>query len=228
MRPKLSVVLPTKDEEGVFDTIDSLRKRFGKDIELIVVDKSGPEFRERVRKTGVKLLVQKSRGVENAMIQGLSSARGDIIVSLDADGTHDISGISDGIRLIRQGKADLVLGNRLDGVEEGAMTAYLRFGNAMLSHIYNVFYRQHIHDLLTGLLVMRRSSFEKVKDRRPFEMPIAFCQIELARDGCKIEEVPIKYYKRKYGASRLTKSKFFYGFSTAWRIVRRSMDRVDR
>jgi CHASE2 domain-containing sensor protein len=49
--------------------------------------------------------------------------------------------------------------------------------------------------------------------------------IELARrKGYRIVEVPIKYYPRAYGRSKLTKSKLFYGANVVSHIVRLARD----
>ncbi len=222
MQPELSVILPTKDEEAVFETIGELRKLFGEDAEIIVVDKSNPEFHNKLKKTKVKLFLQRDNGVENAMIFGVKQSHGAVVVSLDADGTHDISGILKGMDLIKHGKAGLVIGNRMDGIQPGAMSAYLKLGNLMVSAIYNIMLRQHVHDVLSGLLIMDRKAVDKVKDIRTFEMPILFFQIEIAKAGFRVVEVPIKYYKRKYGESKLSRFKIVYGFKAAHRIISRA------
>ncbi len=222
MKPEISVVLPTKDEEGVFHVISKLRKAFGNKVEIIIVDKSGKEYHKRLGRTGATVVWQKDRGVENAIIEGMKHTHAGILATIDADDTHDTSGIVDGYRLIKRGKADLVLGDRTAGIEPGAMSGYLRFGNSALSVIYDLFYKQRTHDVLTGLQVMKREVYERVKDNRFFKKEILFFQIEAARNGYRIADVPIKYYVRRYGESKLTKSKFLYGFSTAWHILKRS------
>ncbi len=215
MKPSISVVLPTKEERAAFETISNLRKLLPVGLEIIVVDKSDNEFFLKIKKTGVRAFKQHSKGVENAMIEGLRKATGEVIVSLDADGTHGLEGIKRGMAMINRGEADLVLGNRMDGLDPGSMGGYLKFGNTALSFIYNIIYGQHVHDLLTGMLIMDREALDAVKNVQPGGNPIAFFQVQIAKRGFKVEEVPIKYHKRRYGNSRLTKSKFMYGLSTA-------------
>ena len=93
--PKISIVLPTIEEESVFKLIEDLRKELGKDIEIVIVDKSRCVPQE-AKQTGALVIMQKDSGVENAIMQGLRSAHGEILASIDADGTHDISGIFEG------------------------------------------------------------------------------------------------------------------------------------
>ncbi|MCL4379578.1 MAG: glycosyltransferase family 2 protein [Candidatus Marsarchaeota archaeon] len=220
MRPRISVVLPTKEEEGAFSTIASLKRMFPSGLEIIVIDKSSKQFFSRIKRTGVRVFRQRSSGVENAMIEGLRKASGSVIASVDADGTHELSGITRGIKLIEAGQADLVLGNRMDGLERGSMSGYLRFGNAALSSIFNLLYGQDIHDVLTGMLIMDRKALDAVKRINPEGSPIAFFQVQIARRGFRLGEVRIRYSKRRYGKSRLAKSKFLYGISTALYMIK--------
>jgi glycosyltransferase involved in cell wall biosynthesis len=222
MKPEVSIVLPTKEEEGVFSVIKELRELFGSKAEIIVVDKSSSAYRSKVKKTGVKVIPQRDIGVENGILEGLRYASADILATIDADGTHELAGIKRGVQLVKQGKADYVLGNRMGNIDSGAMSAYLRFGNSCLSMIYNVFYKQNIHDVLTGMQVMSRKAYEEVKNIRPFKIQIVFFQTEVARLGYKVHEVPIRYTERKLGVSKLAKSKLMYGFKTADHIIRRS------
>ena len=224
MHYRISVVIPTIEEESVFKLVKDLKRAFGKGIEIIIVDKSSDGYYELLRSTGATIIRQRDRGVENAIMQGMKKASGDTIASIDADGTHDISGIIDGLKLVESGKADLVLGNRMGSIEKGAMGPYLWTGNAALSHMFSVLYKTKVHDVLTGLFVMSRKAFEDVRDERPYRAGIAFFAIELARRGYRVKEVDIKYYKREQGRSKLTRFKFAYGVNVASHLIRQIRD----
>ena len=217
---KVSVVIPTIEEEGVFEVIDKLRSRL-KDVEIIIVDKSSEEYEKRLLAKKVNVIRQKDRGVERAVMLGLKHANGSILASIDGDGTHDINGIFEGIKLIEEGKADLVLGNRMDNIQKGAMNPYIKFGNRFISMIFSKLYKTNIHDFLVGLFVMRREAYEAIKHIEPYRAGQAgVFAIELAKRGYKIAEVPINYYPRKSGESKLTKSKFFYGVNVVGQMIR--------
>ncbi len=221
---KISVILPTIEEESAFKVIDELRAKLGKDVEIIIVDKSGDAYFNKLKKTGATVIRQQDSGVEKAIMEGLRAAHGSILASTDADGTHGLEGITEGIKLISSGKADLVLGNRLGNLEPGSMSAYLRFGNSLLSWLFSVLYHSRVHDVLTGLFVVRRSAFDSIRDIEPYRAGISFFAIELARAGYKVREVDIRYYKRAYGKSKLTRSKLAYGVNVASHLIRQIRD----
>ncbi|MDE1860766.1 MAG: glycosyltransferase [Candidatus Micrarchaeota archaeon] len=224
MTPEVSVVIPTIEEESIFEVIEGIRKLIGNNVEIIIVDKSSDAYFHRLEKTNATVLRQKDKGVENAIMLGLRHAHGKIIASIDADGTHDVSGIPEGIKLVKNGSADLVLGSRLSNLEEGSMSFYLKFGNSLISWLFRRAYKAKVHDVLTGLFVMSRKAFDDIRDVEPYRAGIAFFAIELARKGYKIKEVNIAYYKRAHGESKLTKSKFAYGVNVSSHIIRQIRD----
>ncbi len=224
MHPKVSVVIPTVEEKSVFLLVKQIRKLLGKGTEIIIVDKSSDAYFRKLKATGAKVIRQRGRGVENAIIIGLREAKGEYLASIDADGTHDPQGLVTGLRMAERGEADMVLGNRMSGLSHGSMQFYIRFGNWILSWLFSSLYHTKIHDVLTGLFVMKREAFEEIRKIEPYRAGIAFFAIELARRGYSVKETGIKYYVRKYGESKLTKSKFAYGFNVASHIVRQIRD----
>jgi glycosyltransferase involved in cell wall biosynthesis len=224
MNGKVSLIIPTIEEERIFDLIRKVRSALGKNIEIIIVDKSSNAYYNRLKKTGAKVLRQTDKGVENAIMFGLRNAKGNILASIDADGTHDIEGLVKGIKMIKNNDADLVLGNRLSNLEKGSMTLYLKLGNSILSWLYARLYKNKIHDVLTGLFVMNRRAFDRIHNIEPYRAGIAFFAIELAKRNFRIKEVNIKYYRRREGQSKLAKSKFAYGFGVASHLIRQIRD----
>ena len=215
-RHTVSVVIPNMGEESLFGIIRDVRRLLGAGTEIIVVDKSSEEFYRRLVKTGVKVVRQRDRGVTQAIMQGMRIAKGDILASIDGDGTHDPEGLPRAVGLVEAGRYDFVLGNRLAALQEGSMGPYLLFGNSALSAIFDALYGTRLHDITTGLFVMRREVFEKMQYMEPYSTGTAFFIAEAAKNGYKIGEVGIKYYERQEGQSKLAKSKLFWGLRAAW------------
>lgn len=220
-QPKVSVIMPTIEEESLFTLIKDIRKTFGSSAEIIVVDKSSNAYFNRVKKTGVKVIRQRDSGVENAIMLGLRHARGRFLASIDADGTHEFDGIRKGLAMAQRNEADMVLGNRMSGLSEGSMSDYVLKGNILLTNLFNMRYGTRIHDVLTGLFVMKASAFNEIRNVRPYRAGIAFFVIELAKRGYRIGEVDIKYYIRAEGVSKLARSKLAYGIGVASHILLR-------
>ena len=221
MADRLSLILPNIEEEGIFKIISDSRRMFGDGLEIIVVDRSSPEFVRRLRSTGVRIIRQEGRGVENAVMIGLRAATGDVLMSTDADDTHETAGLKAAATLVQEGRADFVLGNRTKGLQKGSMSLYLRFGNGALSLLFSILYMTRVHDVLTGLFAMDRKAFDSIKDVKPYSIGIGFFGAEIAKRGFTIREINIKYYVRKQGASKLARSKLLWGMRTALLMVRK-------
>ena len=72
------------------------------------------------------------RGYGQAYLTGFAAAKGDYIVMIDADLTYDFEEIPRFVRELDRG-AELVMGNRMQSIEPGAMSAICRIGNPILT-----------------------------------------------------------------------------------------------
>ena len=85
----ISVIIPTYNEESVIlDCLTSLAKQTYKDYEIIVVDDGSTDKTLEIVKN-VKILQQKHLGPGAGRNLGAKSAKGDILVFVDADMTFD-------------------------------------------------------------------------------------------------------------------------------------------
>jgi glycosyltransferase involved in cell wall biosynthesis len=86
--PRFSIVIPCLNEAGYLtDALLSLRKQdFDGDYEVIVVDNNcTDETASIARALGARVVVEPVAGVCNARQRGTEAARGEIVVSADAD-----------------------------------------------------------------------------------------------------------------------------------------------
>ncbi len=75
---------------------------------------------------------------------------------VDADLTYDFREIPSFVRELDDG-AELVVGNRMSGVQPGAMPWLSRVGNPVLSGFLNALHRTNIGDAHCGMRALRRS-----------------------------------------------------------------------
>ncbi len=222
--PKLSIIVPTKNEPTARKSILMLRKAFGSNTEIIVVDKSNAAYRKKLLDTDAIILKQETDGYENALMEGFQKASGDVISTLDPDGTYSINDFKNVVAEISKGKADFVCGNRLDHPAAGAMTLSISLGNRFLTGLFNILYRKKIHDALSGSFAMTKKAFDSIREEEPYRAGTMFFEIELARRGYRIAEVPISYVPRKGSTSRITRAKPIYGLNIASHSIRYARD----
>lgn len=125
MHPELSVVIPMYDEEPVLPLlVERLRPvldGLGTAYEVVAVDDGSrdqtPVLLQRYRREWPELRVLRLRanaGHQAAISAGLSAARGDWLVTLDADLQDPPELITQMISLAREGEVDVVYGVRTD------------------------------------------------------------------------------------------------------------------
>ena len=131
----------------------------------------------------------------------------------DADDTYDFTELG---RFVAEldGGAELVIGNRMENIEPGAMPWLHRYvGNPILTGILNLFFRTGVHDAHCGMRAFRRDLLPKL-DLRTTGMEFASeWVIRASKLGLEIREIPISYHPRK-GESKLS------SFSDGWRHLR--------
>jgi len=86
-QPFFSVVIPAFNEEKfISKTIESLFRQDFKNFEIIIVDNNSTDrTAEIAKKFGTTLIFEKNQGISFARQKGFSAAKGEIIVSTDAD-----------------------------------------------------------------------------------------------------------------------------------------------
>ena len=221
----LSVILPTMNEEHAPSIIRQVYSALGRDTEVIVIDKSTPEMRRPLEETGAKVVIQKTKGYENALMEGFRMANGDIIASIDPDGTYAVEDLK---RVVNELKNDeefaFIAGSRLERLPKDAMTPTIRFGNWFLKSMFNILYRSRMGDVMNGIFAMRKDAFDTIRYMDAYRAGTPFFEIELVRRGFKIRSIPISYKPRSGSKSKISKAKPFYGVTIAYHAVRYARD----
>ena len=192
----LSVIIPTINEEKSIGTVIRNIKKHLKNIrhEIIVVDTDSKDRTVNMaRSLGAKVVEEPRRGYGRAYKTGFMHAKGDIIVTLDADSTYPIESVMTLVSVLEKENADFVSGlrERSDG-----MSLMHRFGNWVITTWINLLFFTRFVDSQSGMWVLRRGFLKKMilkNDRWPFSGEI---KIEAWKKG-KFLEVPIKYNVRQ-------------------------------
>lgn len=108
-----------------------------------------------------EVLVQKEKGFLNAVLCGLNRAKGDVIVIIDSDGSHNPAYLPKMIRMLDN--ADIVLGSRyIEGAESGDVFLR-RFLSRMYCLVGRSMLRIKVADIMSGFIVMKRGVLGKVR-----------------------------------------------------------------
>src|SRR4051812_11995061 len=130
--------------------------------EVIVVDNgSDDDSAALARAAGATVIDEPRRGYGQAYLTGFANASGDYIVMIDADLTYDFEEIPHFVQKLDDG-AQLVMGNRMQNIQPGAMSWVSRLGNPLLSGFLNLLYRTPIGDAHCGMRAIRRDALNEL------------------------------------------------------------------
>lgn len=86
MAPKISVVVPTMNEEKYLTPcLESIKAQTFTDYEVVAIDKSHDSTPQLCEKYGWRVVKQKGKGIANARQEGFDATTGEIIATTDAD-----------------------------------------------------------------------------------------------------------------------------------------------
>ena len=110
----VTVVIPTKNEEGLIAEIIEAARPHADEI-LVVDGHSTDRTREIASEMGARVVLDAGRGKGEALRRSFVEARHEILVFIDADGSHEPKDIPRLVEPILRGEAELVIASRTRG-----------------------------------------------------------------------------------------------------------------
>lgn len=220
----VSIIIPAKDEEEslpyVLAELLSLKRILAKQytVEIIVVDDHSADATAQISKQkGISVIPNSSpSGKGHALRTGFSHARGDYIVTMDADYSHEVNDIPLFIQKLEEG-AGLVIGSRIMGGTD-EHTRIRAFGNEILTFCVNAFLGANLTDALNGYKAFCKDIVKNVGyTSADFEIEIELIAKTL-RKHFPVVEIPSHERARMGGVSK--SSVFTHGKKFFLRIVR--------
>ena len=150
---------------------------------------------------------RRNYGKSAALYEGFAAAKGDIVITMDADLQDSPEEIPEMVRMIREEGYDLVSGWKQHR-KDNALTKNLP------SKLYNWTARKvtgiKLHDMNCGLKAYRAEVVKNIEVYGEMHRYIPY----LAKNAGfgKIGEKPVHHQKRKYGVSKFGLDRFVHGF----------------
>ena len=215
----ITLVIPAKNEEGGIAEIIDLSKNLVD--EIIVIDgHSNDRTRELALSHGAKVFLDNKKGKGDAYKVGIKQATKDLIVFIDADGSHDPGQIPALVEPLMKDEADFVIGSRFKGGSDewkGDLNTYIRaIGGGFLVLMINFIWKSGLTECLNGFRAIKRNSALQL-DLKADDFDIEqHMVVQCLKKKLRVKEVASHEYERKWGASKLPTYKKAYLFF--WRL----------
>lgn len=188
--------------------LELLERRYGR-LEVILVDDGSTDGTLAALRTGlgadprVRVIPhERNQGLGAALRTGFQAARGEILVTTDADGTYDFGEIL-GLMALLQPGVDVVTASPYH--PEGAVAgvpAYRLVLSQGASFIYRALLDPSVYCYTAMFRAYRRRVIESVRFQSPGYLSMAEILSEALLQGFKVVEFPTVLTVRKYGQSK--------------------------
>lgn len=218
----VSYVIPVKDEEEsleeLYSRIRSVSENLSIPFEIIFIDDGSSDKSFFVLKSisekdnRVKIIrFRRNFGKASALSAGFEKAKGDIVITLDADLQDDPKEIPKFIRLIEEGY-DVVSGWKKERKDPISKRLPSKIFNKLTSFLTGV----DIHDFNCGFKAYRR---EVVENLEIYGELYRYIPALAQAKGFKVGEVIVEHHPRRYGKSKYGWERIVKGFLDLFTVV---------
>src|SRR5215467_6433849 len=235
--PELSIVMPCLNEAETIGTCIQKAQAFLHQYEvlgeIVVADNGSTDGSQEIaRLMGARVVHVEAKGYGNALMGGITAARGRYIIMGDADESYDFLDLRRFLDKLREGH-DLVMGCRLPWgggtVKPGAMPFLHRWwGNPMFTIMARRWFGAPINDVYCGLRGFSKALYQRLNLRCTgmefatemiiksslYREKIAEVPITLHPDGRTAHPPHLKTYRDGWRTLR-----FFLMYSPRWLFV---------
>ena len=206
MSGTVTICVPTLDEADHLGTVlDGVR---GYADDLLVVDGHSTDgTREVARDHGARVLLDNGRGKGDAIRVAIEAATTDLILFIDAEGSHDCADIPRLLAPLRAGEADIVTGSRTRGGSEelsGDVEKFARMiGSDIITMSINYRFGVRMTDSQNGFRAMTVAAARDLdlsEDITTIEQEML---LKALWRGQRVVEIPTREYARVHGDSKI-------------------------
>ena len=212
---KISVVIPLLNEEEslklLYNSIKKAIAPYSLDYEIIFIDDGSTDNSLQIIKQLARydnkihyFSFRKNYGKSAALNVGFAHAKGDVVITMDADLQDDPEEIPNLLKKISEGY-DLVSGwkkVRHDPFIKRHSSKFFNWATRLVSDV-------KIHDFNCGLKAYRKEVVKNVYIHGELHR---YIPVLAGQKGFKVTEIVVKHHPRRYGKTKFGISRFFKGF----------------
>ncbi|MGI8644515.1 MAG: glycosyltransferase family 2 protein [Thermomicrobiales bacterium] len=212
-KPRLAVIIPALNEEDAIPGLvgDVMEVAAKSDLPvtvtgIYVVDNGSTDATaERARSAGAKVVEEPRRGYGRACLSGVLAAdEAEIIALMDGDRSDVPAELPLLLKPLLAGEADLVIGSRTMGSHDpGSLTIQQRFGNRLAAMLLRFLYGVRVTDIGPFRVIERKQLLDFDMREMTYGWSVEMIA-RAARNGLRVQEVPVTYRNRAGGESKVS------------------------
>ena len=212
---KISVVIPTLNEQETIASIIKGCEPYAD--EIIVIDGHSRDGTRKIAENlGVRTILDHQKGKGEALRHSVSHVAGDIIVFIDADGSHNPHDIPKLIQPIVDGRADHVSGSRLIGgsseLHGGFDECFRLMGSSFITACINWKFKVRLSESQNGFRAIKTEVIKQLDLKEDITTIEQEMIIKTLKKGFRMAEVPTHEMKRVAGYSKISLRKVWFRY----------------
>jgi dolichol-phosphate mannosyltransferase len=205
----VGVVICAKNEERTIEDIIDKASRYISIKDIFVIDGHSTDNTALLaREKGVSVLTDSKKGKGSAVRMAINKIEREILIFLDADGSHRPEEIPSFIEpFLGDRSITLIIGSRFKGGSEELgenLFEKIRFtGNKISTFILNKIWSTNLTDIQNGFRAVKRQEIQKYNLTENSFVIEQEMVMKCLKNKAKVVEIPSWELKRKYNKSHL-------------------------
>lgn len=199
---KIAVLIPCYNESKTIEKVVKDYKKALPEADIFVYDNNSTDDTDKIaKKAGAIVKYEYKQGKGNVIRSMFRNIDADCYLMIDGDDTYPAENAREMCNLILEGKADMVIGDRLSSTYfTENKRPFHNFGNKIVRFFINQIFKNNIKDIMTGY---RAFSYDFVKGfpvlSKGFEIETEMT-IHAVDKNYKLVEIPVTYRDRPEGS----------------------------
>jgi glycosyltransferase involved in cell wall biosynthesis len=230
---RLLIIIPAYNEQGAIrHVVTGVRSAIPNADVLVINDGSLDNTAAEAEAAGAFVVQHPfNLGIGGAVQTGLKFARNqdyDYVIRLDGDGQHSAGEILDLLQVLRNRKADMVIGSRFLGKGVDWHIPWVRrIGIKYYGWAVSLLIGSRATDTTSGFCGMNRAAIDVLATYLPQDYPDVESRVILHKAGLSQLELPVRMHARMAGVSSINAWKsIYYAFKVSIAMVTSALKEI--
>ena len=201
-KDKIAILIPCYNESKTIEKVIKDYKSVLPNADIYVYDNNSTDGTDEIaKKAGAIVKYEYKQGKGNVIRSMFKDIDADCYLMIDGDDTYPKENAKEMCNLVLEGKADMVIGDRLSSTYfQENKRPFHNFGNVLVRGLINILFKSNVRDIMTGY---RAFSYDFVKTfpvlSKGFEIETEMT-IHALDKNFLLKEIPVEYRDRPKGS----------------------------